>query len=256
MIVAFSCLLACKLSMKFIIDLGNWGWAECFRCCHDNWRPNQHSEGRRRCVSCSWKKKRGKHADRQSKKWSSSVALYEDGRFLPWEQSEIGKIQQLNAHLLITFWRWGTVLRPRFLSDPKCRDWGQEITPKVFIPTNQIEMLGASRASGLDGVVWWQWGRIPGRYTEPKTQINTWKHSEEYSEFNKSAGVITTHVVEQSGAGVAKRPGFNRRRWWADDLQVRQEPEATPTNTDAYGEGAGEGGRRREQTRKNTAAQK
>lgn len=29
------------------------------------------------------KKKRGKHADKQSKKWSSSVALYEDGRFLP-----------------------------------------------------------------------------------------------------------------------------------------------------------------------------
>lgn len=195
MIVAFSCLLACKLSMKFIIDLGNWGWAECFRCCHDNWRPNQHSEGRRRCVSCSWKKKRGKHADRQSKKWSSSVALYEDGRFLPWEQSEIGKIQQLNAHLLITFWRWGTVLRPRFLSDPKCRDWGQEITPKVFIPTNQIEMLGASRASGLDGVVWWQWGRIPGRHTEPKTQINTRKHWEEYSEVNESAGVITTHML-------------------------------------------------------------
>lgn len=139
------------------------------------------------------KKKRGKHADKQSKKWSSSVALYEDGRFLPWEQSEIDKIQQLNAHLLITFWRWGTVLRPTFLSDPKCRDWGQEITPKVFIPTNQIEMLGASRASRLDGVVWWQWGRIPGRYTEPKTQINTWKHSEEYSERRCNHH---THVME------------------------------------------------------------
>ena len=168
-----------------------------------------------------------------------------------WACCIISKATYIKINHQVGFWDFE--VRAEIFVRPGMRDQS-----KCVYSIKQIEMLWASRASRLDEVVWWQWGRIPGRHMEPKLNARKlWEENSEYSEVNKSTRIITTHVMEQSDAGVPQRAGFYRRRWWADDLQVHQEPEATPTNTHTHththtqGEGAGEGGRRWE-TNNNT----